>query len=401
MVEFNAAADPGTFQKKRVAASITMLRKKEEKTEFGGYINFDQNNRFTRYQQLARSTSHVSVPIEKLGLSLTKGMQFDGRSARAVKQVEEIAKKTNLIGQFQTIGRLHPRDGTYIAIPKGNTPETFRLEPLLLSATTLLPEGLDKLSTDDMLQPEIEKIMINEGGKNPTTLKPEDAVLGVNGEWDFVQEDIKKRQTYGLYGKSILEPLELTIQNYLSINFGYVQFVKKYGAGRYHIDFEALGKLVENDLIEPEKAQELVNKFLDSHQYLEENEDMATFGVKINPLDAKGALDVLAYKESLEVDLAIGLFQSPVTMGKAEGTTYASSYIVEDERLMGLEGLQKTVTNIANQGVRRLLTLMRKDPDLVEVQFEELSRIKMSAQEVLEWYNSGVISKQADRKSVV
>jgi hypothetical protein len=63
--------------------------------------------------------------------------------------------------------------------------------------------------------------------------------------------------------------------------------------------------------------------------------------------------------------------------------------------MMVLEGLQKIIKNIANQAVRKRLEMRRIDPDSVEVEFEELSRIKLSAQEVLEWYNSGIISKAA------
>ncbi len=395
MPELTAASVLGNAPQRRVAASIAVLQRKETPTEFGGYINFDQSNRFTRYQQLAKATPHTSTSLAKLGLSLVKGMQFDGRSARAVKEFETWAAKTNFVNQVQTLARLFCRDGTYIALPKGKDVDSFKLEPILLPATTILPEGFDKNSTEDLLQPEIETIMINEGGKKETPLEPDQVIIGTYNEWDSVQEDVKKRKTYGLYGESLMEPIELSIQNLITVNYGYVQFVKKYGAGRYHLDFEALGKLVENDLLDPEDAQVLIDKFLDSHQNLEENEDMATFGVRVNPLDAKGSLDVLAYKESLEVDVSLGLFQSPITMGKAAGSTYASGFLVEEDRMMVLEGLQKIIKNIANQAVRKRLEMRRIDPDSVEVEFEELSRIKLSAQEVLEWYNSGIISKAA------
>lgn len=144
MSELNAASVLGDAPQRRVAASIAILQRKETPTEFGGYINFDQSNRFTRYQQLAKSTPHTSTSLAKLGLSLVKGMQFDGRSARAVKEFETWATKTNFVNQVQTLARLFCRDGTYIALPKGKDVDSFKLEPIPYLQLRYFQKGLTK-----------------------------------------------------------------------------------------------------------------------------------------------------------------------------------------------------------------------------------------------------------------
>ena len=48
-------------------------------------------------------------------------------------------------------------------------------------------------------------------------------------------------------------------------------------------------------------------------------------------------------KESFESDVQVGLLQSPLTMGKAVGTTYASGYISEADRMVILESIQTII----------------------------------------------------------
>lgn len=390
-------AAASTDKRYKLGAALNVTTKDDVTTKMGGISNFDTTNRFRYYQQLTTASPYVSVPLNKLGMMIPKGLTLDGKPA-ILKDFTKWAQKTILIEQAGTIARLLCRDGTIIGRPNGDIGK-FYFYPALMSQTTILPEGIKpKSKPTDIMQPPDGTVYTNEGLRGQAEVKLEELVIGRINAWDYVQEDIKKRETYGLYGASLLDPLELSIRNLLNINKGYVTFVKRYGMGRYHYDHVMLEKLTEAGIITPDDAAKYHDEWLEDNKNLSENEDISAVGLKINPIDAKGSLDVMGFKESLETEIQIGLFQSPLTMGKASGTTYASSYLVEEDRLVVLEGLQTITKSLLQEHVNRRLLKMGKQEDLITVEFEELSRIKLTASEVQEMYNTGVVERDEYRR---
>jgi len=381
-----------------LAAAMNTTRREDLSSNIGGILNFDTKNRFRYYQQLVSSSPYVSVSLWKLGLMLSKGLEFDGKK-QILKDFERWRIKTNFDEQVATVGRLLCRDGSFIGNPVGRDPQKFSVQPLLMPYTSILPENFSlKDRTQEILQPPCDRVVIGETQNTPIILNINSVVMGSVNAWDYVQEDVLGRETFGIYGSSLLDPIELSIRNLLNINKGFVSFVKRYGMGRYHYDHVMLQKLVEDGVISPEKAGEIHASWLENNKNLSENEDISSVGMKITPIDAKGSLNVQEFKESLETEIQLGLFQSPLTMGKAAGTTYASGYLVEEDRLVVLEGLQKIHQNLVTQIVNKRLSLMGKPEDSVAVKFEELSKIKLTASEVQEMYNTGVIERDEFRK---
>lgn len=390
-------AAAGTGKRYRVGAALNVTKKDDIASTMGGISNFDTTNRFRYYQQLTSASPYVSVPLNKLGMMIPKGLSLDAKPA-LLKEFNRWAQKTLLIEQVSTMTRLFCRDGILIGRPNGD-PEKFYLYPALMSQTSILPENVKpKAKPTEIMQPPDGSVWINEGLKGQAEVKIDELIIGRNNAWDYVQEDIRKRETYGLYGASLLDPLEMSIRNLLNINKGYVNFVKRYGMGRYHYDHIMLEKLAEKGIITPEDAITYHDEWLEDNKNLSENEDISAVGLKINAIDAKGSLDVMNFKESLETEIQLGLFQSPLTMGKASGTTYASSYLVEEDRLIVLEGVQTAIKNLTQEFINRRLLKMGKQEDLVTVNFEELSRIKLTASEVQEMYNTGVVERDEFRK---
>ena len=397
MIQKTNAAKTG-IHKTRLAAALNTTKMDDKTSSIGGISNFDVNNRFRYYQQLVKASPYVSVPLNKLGLMLSKGMNADSKKKAQLKEFEFWRKKSNLNEQTSTIGRLLCRDGTIIGKPAGDETH-FSLYPSLMPYTSVLPEGVKpNEKPKDVMQAPMASVVLNEGTKTQELIDPAELVIGSLNQWDYVQEDILSRETFGLYGSSLLDPLELSIRNLLNVNKGYVSFVKRYGMGRYHYDHVLLEKLVESEIITTDTAAELHDEWLEDNKNLSENEDISAIGLKINPIDAKGSLDVMGFKESLETEIQLGLFQSPLTMGKASGTTYASGYLVEEDRLVVLEGLQKITENITQDFVNRWLLSRGKQEDSIEIKFEELSKIKLTASEVQEMFNTGVIERDEFRK---
>jgi hypothetical protein len=382
----------------RIAASVGSVQKKDISTEIGGLIDFDTANRFTYYQQLDGATPHASVSLDKLSLSLIKGMHFDSKSTRDKRDVELWAKKTHFSSQLATSSRLFCRDGTYLSRVEGFSGDNVKFMPLLMPNVTILPEDetpgdVSTRSDYNIMQPEVTQFVINEGrGKYQKVYNPEDVVYGTYNEWACVQNDVKNRKTYGIYGTSKMDTVELSIRNLLNINSGYVSFVKKYGNGRYQYDFKLLEKLVEQKIITYEAAQKAIDDWMESQKNLSENEDICSFGMGVIPLDASGSLNVLDFKKSLETDIQVGLLQSSLSMGDSKGSTYAAGYVSEADRMVVLEGLQTVFReSIASEMLARRQEIAGKNPDSVEIYFEELSLPELSPDVLLELANTGKI----------
>lgn len=391
------AASPGASKKHSLFAATGVTRVDTSST-FGGYSNFDTANRFRYYAELARVSPHVSTSLDKLGKSIAKGMRFDGDTKSVVKDFNTWSKKTNFIGFVQTLTELLCRDGTIAARPVGIA-ETMRFNPLLMPNVTMLPDGVEvgNTNTKTVLEPEITKIIVNEKpamGTVTTTYEASEVIYGAVGEWKYQQQDIYKRETNGVYGASFLEPIELSIRNLLSINQGYVSFVQKYGNGRYVFNFAMLEKLLELKLITVDQADAIVASWMDEHQYLKANEDIVGVGLQVTPIDANGSLDVLSFKKSLEADIQIGLYQTPLSMGDTKGSTYAAGYVSEEDRMIVLEGLQRVVQNIAQQAINLRLNALRKPIDSVWIEFDELSKPQLTGSEMIEAVNSGILTKE-------
>lgn len=398
MDQLNAAqAEP---KKNITLVASTGVTRVDTSSAIGGYKNFDTLNRFRYYQELAVASPHVSTSLIKLGLSLTKGMHFDGDSSAGVEEFETWSMKVNFLEQVQTLARLLCRDGTYLAKPHGKA-EDFRLIPFLMPHVTLIPEGVtvgDK-NPKAIMTPPVLKAVVNESDADKrSSFDITEVVYGALNAWDGVQQDNLGRGTYGLYGASLLDPIELSIRNLLNINHGYVSFVQKYGNGRYVFNFALLEKLVEQEIISVEDAQNAIDAWLEEHKNLKANEDIVGAGMSVVPIDANGSLDVMAFKKSLETDIQIGLFQSPLSMGDTKGSTYAAGYVSEEDRMVVLEGLQKVVENVVQQAINKRLVLLKKPEDSVWVEFEELSKPKLESRDVLEWFNSGLLEKEAALK---
>ncbi len=394
MDQLNAAqAELGN---KFTLVASTGVTRADTSSSFGGYKNFDTSNRFRYYQELAVSSPHVSTSLIKLGLSLTKGMHFDGDPATDVEDFEIWGQRVNFLEQVQTLARLLCRDGVYLAQTCGDA-QSFQLVPLLMPAVTLVSaeDQIGKSSTKDIITPPVLKIVVNESDASKrTTMEIGDVIYGTLNAWDGVQKDVMKRDTYGIYGTSLLDPIELSIRNLLNINQGYVSFVQKYGNGRYVFNFQLLERLVEQEIISVDDAQKAIDAWLEEHKNLKQNEDIVGAGMSVVPIDANGSLDVMAFKKSLETDIQIGLFQSLLSMGDTKGSTYAAGYVSEEDRMVVLEGLQKVVRNVVQQAINKRLKLLDRTEDTVWVEFDELSKPTLESRDVLEWYNSGVLSKE-------
>lgn len=392
------AANPPQQSGQNILLASTGITRTDVSTSFGGYAGFDTSNRFAYYSQLARCTPHALAALMKYGLSLVKGLKFGATNEADAQEFEEWSERVNFFEQAQTVATLLGMNGTFAGIVTGAA-EDLRLKPLLMSKLTIVPDGVELGSSKSeiILEPPVTKFIIDEASDNRVILKPEVVVYGSALAYLGVQPDILNRDTYGIYGISLMDSIELSIRYLLAINKGYAAFVSKYGNGRYVFDFAILKDIVDKGIMTYSDAQRAVDDWMEKHKNLKQNEDIAGIGLDVKAIDANGSLDVMAFKKSLENDIDIGLFQSPLSMGDSKGSTYAAGYVSEEDRMMVLESQQRCVRSILKQFVDKRLVLLGKAPGSVWPMVDELSKPTMTAADINEWAALGRITDDEAR----
>lgn len=384
-------------EKMKIGAAIDGVRRQFKIKKAGEWIQLDPDNRFKFYEQLSIISPHVYIPLTKLALSLVKGIRIEGDKTNLVKNFERWAKKTNLTAKCQGLARLIVRNGTYVAWISET--KTFEFMPLIMRYVTLLPENVNPGDFPNyILQPPIKKVCIHEMNNVPRRkIYPrEETIYGALFPDDYIFIDNMGRRTYGIYGVSLLEPVTDLIKKYLDLVSSYVAYIKKYGVGRYHIDYKIFEDALKEGRVE--EVREVLKELEEDYRNISENDDIIGVGFEIKELDAKGNLNVVEFKESLENDIAVGLLQSPLSMGKTKGSTYAAGYVSESDRMVVLEGLQETIVNIINQEIiNRRLEFLNKTPGDVWIEVDKLSKPAVDFRDLIDMAMNGFIDTEEIR----
>jgi hypothetical protein len=97
-------------------------------------------------------------------------------------------------------------------------------------------------------------------------------------------------------------------------------------------------------------------------------------------------------KESLERDIAAYLFSSELASGKSKSTTYASAYMISQERVRILESYRLQIKRKLEQLIQKQAGLWGiRNPENFKVTFEKLDKEKYDAKDIATLYQSGVL----------
>lgn len=348
-----------------------------ETTLFGEY-RIDNDNKYLRYTQLSLITPHTFIPLVKVGLSVVSGFELvpaEGTGDDLLKEMKTWADTVDLRNKMQNIARCTARDGTAIAYLHTTKEGIDSIQILPMQFTTLLPKGITPgETTEDLIKGEVEKAILMEseakkGGS--TNMKREEFALFRLFHEGYTTQDILTRETYGIYGISLVEPLTRTIKNLSDLTEGYSGNMRRYGAGRLHINLPLVEKLRVKG--EYAKAKNILDTTIAAMQKLAPNEDIITGGAEVNTVLGTHSPQVLEMKQSYEKDIHVGLLQSGVSMGDTKGSTYASGYLAEEDRYIILESMQEQIRQtIQTEIIDRQLIYMGHEPGNVLVKVDKL-----------------------------
>jgi len=330
-----------------VVGSVERTSTKKEKTIKLGDFEIDNSNPFKKYEQLG-SIDIVADPLDKAALEMASGFKIVDENGKEVESVNEWASEINLDGVNLAVCRELLEKGTCVFQVVRESGDITELKMLPMWKVTLLTEKEEPGNNISyVITGDVDKVCLNEGEADEEfetiTLRKEDGefLLFRHNYRGHFFKDIRGRWTYGIYGRSLLSKIEWRLEMYFDLLESYRKFVNRYGYGRLAIISETISKLVEEGRFE--EAKKLMQQFEDKLKSISENQDLILTAAKVEQLDTSTGLDIVKIKESLERDIAAFLFSSELASGKARGTTYASAYIVELDRIRVLESYRRQI----------------------------------------------------------
>ena len=205
-------------------------------------------------------------------------------------------------------------------------------------------------------------------------------------------KDIVERNTYGIYGISLLESIDRSLKGLMDLNDGFATYMRRYGIDRLVINIPLVEQLRQGGRYD--EAAKILKDSIASIQKLKANEDIISGGSDVSSVTSGQVPSVKEMKESYECDVALGLLQSPLTMGKGAGTTYASGYLIESDRMIILEALQKLLLETIQMDIinPQLIAMGAKSGDIV-ITANDLTDPLINAADLLDARMNDDISK--------
>ena len=392
--------------KEIVKASLSGIRRQStenaKEIKIGDFV-IDNSNPFKKYQQFG-SLDIVSNPLDKAALEMTSEFKIyseDKNQEKDMVQLNEWATNIELDMHIFTVIRELLEKGTVVVyVPQQS--DIKELEILPMEYVTLLPKGIKPGATPDhLIKGKVEKIIVNEDSTSSEvkkdTLKRKEVMLYRFKHKTHHFNDIKNRATFGIYGQSIIQKVEWRLEYYFNLLESYKKFIKRYGYGRLFFNSQFMAKLLESESYETFKKMR--DDMIKEQETMEENQDILGIGMEAKQLETGTNLDILGLKESLEQDIASMLFGSEISTGKQKATTYASAYVVDQNRIRILESYKKQIKHPIEQLVRKQAENMGiKNTENIKVQFSKLDTARYSAREIAELCTKTVIDEDEGRE---
>lgn len=392
-----------------VKASLSGLTRRSLKNvpkefKIGDFV-ISNDNIFTKYRQLG-SLDLVSDALEKASLEMASGFEiYSDNENDDMTPLANWSDTVDLEGHILAVLHELLEKGTVVVYTEQWRNDIKELRLLPMDYVTLLPKDVSVGSTPStLMMGDIERVVMNE---NSITGEITRQILSIDKEvivyrYKYrgnVFEDIMNRSTYGLYGRSILHNKEWRLEYYYDMLESYRKYVQRYGFGRLFYNSQVLAELLKAESYD--KFVEVRNAMSAKMEELAENEDILGVGLDVTQLDTNTGLDILGMKESLEKDIYALLFGSGTTSGKEAGTTYASAYVVEQNRIRILNSYRRQMRIQLEKLIRRQAeNLGMRNVSAIHIRFAELDTILYTAEEIGNLYEKMLIERDEGRSAL-
>lgn len=384
-------------------------------TTLYGQFRITNKNPFEKYAQLSIISPHVFIPLIKIGLGTVSGLKLEVVEGvgndKTLEQMNGWAEFITLSNKIHNIARCTIRDGTTIT--------SLGREVIKKDATSTLDLPKDSITTIDVLPMQYMTVLTEAESRSDTNTKhlikgtPDRALLHEEKKTTdkglvlfereefalfrlfnegYFMKDILGRETYGIYGASLLESIDRSLKGLMDLTEGFSAYMRRYGINRLLINLPYVEQLYKEERWA--EAKTVLEEMIASTQKMKAHEDFISGGAEVSPVQTGAVPSVRDMKESFESDVQVGLLQSPLTMGKSVGTTYASGYLAETDRMVMLESIQHIILQaVQNDIINPQLEAFSAKPNSIIITANDLTNPQIDNQTLTDSRINGDITE--------
>jgi len=383
-----------------VAAIQGMPDKRDTHTdgvEYYGRFEINTTNIFDKYYSIARGgvNGQVTRAFVNLALKMTNGIRVVGEE-RAQDSIDEAMESIKFTSLAQDIARSQCEMGTVIVSLKDvNGKLTIpRIHPLNYITLLTEKEVVGSVDNNLLIHGIVDKIVHNEEETGQIIYERDDVALF--RIWDGANyfTDIKGRNTFGIWGASMVPEIETPLKSLMNASYYYDEFIKRYGMGRLHIDMKLLSELYKDDKISKDLADDAQEAEAAAFQEIKANEDIITIGEDVKMIDVQNAFDITTFFEFREKQIDRALLQSDVASGSVGSAWTSSGSQVSDQELLSLQSLRDSFYGtLLNEIVIPHLENLNVSTNDISIYAEPLSEIQVIHRDLIEMQEIGAIAK--------
>jgi len=320
-IKKNNSIDDGHAFKMVVAAiaGIPTVRDTEVAgTEHFGRFVVDTKNQFSKFYTIARSgmSAQVSRAFISLALKMTDGIRLVG-DKRAQDALDVLMTDLDFAALAQDTARSMCEMGTVVMLLKDTEGALTKPEISPMDYITLLTENETPgtVDTDKLVHGEITQVIHDEGNAGQIPYERGDvALFRMWNKYNYFI-DIKGRNTFGIYGESMVPYVESPLKSLMNATYYYNEYIKRHGLGRLHIDMRELARALSAGEITRAEAEDVQEGNTAAIQNIKSTEDIITAGDDVKMLTPGGTIDIVQYRQDLRREIDRALLQSDVSGG--------------------------------------------------------------------------------------
>jgi hypothetical protein len=364
-------------------------------TYFGRY-KLDTSNVFAGYYAIAREISgQVSRGFKNIALKITNGARIVG-DERDADKIQDLMKAIDFSSVLQNIVRYTCEMGTCVTGLKTTDGKYTVPQILPMSSITLLTdrETVGTINNRLIIHGPVTKIVLDEGKANQIIYNRDD--VGLFRIWAGGHEfkDIKGRDTFGIYGESMVVGVEGPLKSLLNASYYYDEFIKRYGLGRLHINMKLLADMLLDKKITTVAAAETREGTTAALQKIGANEDLITMGEEVSMIESKTGFNIVPYLELRERQINHALLQSDIGAGEVGSAWTSAGTAVSAQELVTLQSLRDTLFQMfMEEIVIPRLDEFSLDPRTISIVAEPLSQAPVPYRDLIEMRDRGDITQ--------
>jgi hypothetical protein len=368
-----------------------------EGIEYYGRYSVNTTNVFDEYYAIARGgiSGQVTRAFINIALKMTNGIRLvtDETKQDTLNELMDFIKFKQL---SQNIARSLPEMGNVVTLLYDTNDNLTVPEISPMNYITFLTdkEAVGDTESDLLIHGKINRIVHDETGEN-TIVYDRDKV-GLFRIWSDANYfiDIVGRNTFGIYGASMIPEVQTPLKSMMNASYNYDKFIERYGGGRLHLDYALIGELLKSGMMTEESSRDYLKKEAAAQQKIQANEDILSTGMKATMLETKHGLNIVTYLEFREKQIDKALLQSDISAGRVGSQFTNSGNEVSRQELSTLQSLRDTFFDtLLNEVVAPYLIDYNIDIKGVSIVAEPLGAIHVNHRDLIEMEATGNITQ--------